>query len=125
MTDLIYKDEVYAIIGAAMEVHDILGPGFFEGVYQESLVIELGLRQIPFEDRPSLTVTYKGYPLNKEYIPDLICYGKIIVELKALDRLTSLEEAQLLNYLKVTGFKVGLLINFGAKSKLEWRRFVN
>jgi len=96
MSDLLLKDEVYAIIGAAMEVHSVLGPGFFEAVYQEGLELELDSRRIPFEPLKILPVFYKGRRLRKEYIADLVCYGQIIVELKALDRLSSLEEAQLL-----------------------------
>ncbi len=124
MTDLILKDEVFAIIGAAIEVHRELGPGFLEAVYQEALEIELASRKIPFESRKTLTIAYKGRPLKKEYEADLVCYGQIIVELKALDRLSGKEEAQILNYLKATGLRVGLLINFGSHGKLEWKRFV-
>jgi len=123
--EIIYKDEVYEIIGAAIEVHKTLGHGFLEAVYQEAFEIELQARKVPFESRKALVINYKGIKLQKEYIADVICYGKIIVELKALDRLSSNEEAQILNYLKATSFKVGLLINFGSQGKLEWRRFVN
>jgi GxxExxY protein len=122
--ELVYKDEVFAIVGAAMEVYNELGPGFLEPVYQEALEIELETKKLPFEPQKSLRISYKGRLLKKEYFADLIGYGKIIVELKALDRLTTREEAQLLNYLKATGIRVGLLINFGSRHKLEWRRFV-
>lgn len=125
MTEIILKDEVYVIIAAAIEVHRELGPGFAEPVYQEAHEIELGRRNVPFEVQRPLLIHYKGQRLKKEYIADLICYGQIIVELKALDKLTGREEAQLLNYLKATGFHVGLLINFGSHGKLEWKRFVN
>jgi GxxExxY protein len=121
---LILKEEVYAIIGAAIEVHRELGPGFLEAVYQEALQLELADRQLPFTAQPPLTITYKSHRLQQKYIPDLICYDQLIVELKALDRLSGKEEAQLLNYLKATGLKVGLLINFGSVGKLEWKRFV-
>ncbi|MFH1931669.1 MAG: GxxExxY protein [Pseudomonadota bacterium] len=124
MTELIYKDEVYEIIGAAMEVHKELGNGFLEAVYQEGFLIELKERQMPFESQKQLAIYYKGKRLDKEYYADVVCYGKIIVELKALDRLTSKEESQILNYLKASGLKVGVLINFGAAS-LEWKRFVH
>lgn len=124
MTELILKDEVFAIIGAAIEVHRELGPGFLEAVYQEALEIELASRKIPFESRKTLTIAYKGRPLKKEYEADLVCYGQIIVELKALDRLSGKEEAQILNYLKAAGLRVGLLINFGSHGRLEWKRFV-
>lgn len=124
MPELILKDEVYAMIGAAMEVHTVLGPGFAEPVYQEAYEIELGLRQLPFEAKKRLLISYKGHQLNKEYEADIVGYGKVIAELKALDRLSGTEEAQLLNYLKATGLKVGLLINFGSHGKLDWKRFV-
>ena len=123
MTELIYKDEVYEIVGAAMEVHKELGCGFLEAVYQEGFLIELRGRKMPFEPQKQLPIYYKGKRLEKEYYADVVCYGKIIVELKALDRLTSKEESQILNYLKASGLKVGVLINFGAKA-LEWKRFV-
>jgi GxxExxY protein len=122
--ELLLKDEVYAIVGAAIEVHRELGPGFLEAVYQEALELELARRQLPFVPRQTLPVFYKGQRLKKEYEADLICYQQIIVELKALDRLSGREEAQLLNYLKATGLRVGLLINFGSVGKLEWQRFV-
>jgi GxxExxY protein len=120
--DLLYKDEVYQIIGAAIEVHRELGPGFLEAVYQEALEIELAERGIPFEAQKSLKIRYKGRQLKKEYIADLICHDKIIIELKAMDKLSSRETAQLLNYLKATGLRVGLLVNFGSEGVLEWER---
>jgi GxxExxY protein len=123
--ELILGDEYYASVGAAMEVHSELGPGFLEAVYQEALEIELGTRRIPFEAQKQLTVAYKGQRLKKEYCDDIICYEQIIVELKAMDRGAGKEESQILNYLKATGLKVGLLINFGSHGKLEWRKFVN
>ncbi|HEY9161079.1 MAG TPA: GxxExxY protein [Desulfomonilia bacterium] len=125
MTELILKDEVFAIVGAAIEVHRELGPGFLEAVYQEAFEMELRDRGIPFEAQKLLRVSYKGKMLNKEYCADLICYGQIIVELKALDRLSGNEEAQILNYLKATGLRVGVLINFGSHGKLEWKRFIH
>jgi GxxExxY protein len=123
--ELILGDECYAIVGAAIEVHCELGPGFLEAIYQEALEIELGSRRIPFEAQKPLTVSYKGRRLKKEYVADIICYGQIIVELKAMDKLSGREESQILNYLKATGLKVGLLVNFGSHGKLEWRKFVN
>ncbi len=122
--ELILKDEVYAIVGAAIEVHRELGTGFLEPVYQEALEIELQSRKIPFESQKRLVIHYKDHQLQKDYAADLVCYGQIIVELKALDRLSGKEEAQLLNYLKATGLRVGLLINFGSIGRLEWKRFV-
>src|SRR5512136_423104 len=124
MTELLYRDEVYAIVGAAMEVYNQLGPGFLEAVYQEALEIELTERGIPFLSQKELRVLYKGQPLKKTYISDLTCYEKIIIELKAIDRLTGKDTAQLLNYLKATGLRLGLLINFGSSEKLEWERRV-
>ncbi len=124
MDNLILKDEVYAVVEAAIEVHRELGCGFLEPVYQEALQIELTERKIPFEAQKELAISYKGRPLQKTCCADLICHGQIAVELKALDRLSGTEEAQILNYLKATGLRVGLLINFGAPDKLEWKRFV-
>ena len=122
--ELLYKDEVYVIIGAAMDVYNNLGPGFLEAVYQEAMEIEIASRKIPALPEQKLYIEYKGTPLKKFYEADLICYEKIIVEIKAMDRLTSREESQILNYLKATGMKVGLLINFGAHNDLEWKRLV-
>jgi len=119
--NLLYKDEVYMIIGAAMEVHTQLGCGFLEAVYQEALELEFREREIPFEAQKCLSLQYKGLELKKGYVVDMVAYGKIIIELKALERLTPIDEAQIINYLKATGFKLGLLINFGS-SKLEWKR---
>jgi GxxExxY protein len=122
--ELILKDEVYAIVGAAMEVHSVLGSGFLEPVYQEAMEIESGARNLPFVSQKLLQIRYKARILKKEYLADLIFFDQIVVELKALDHLTGREEAQLLNYLKATGIKVGVLINFGSRPKLEWKRFV-
>ena len=122
--NLILKDEVYTIIGAAIEVHRPLGNGFLEAVYEEAMIIESNIRNIPFNTQVHLHVNYKGQTLSKEYIADYIGYDQIIVEFKCADRLTSNDEAQILNYLKATGMKVGLLINFGSKGKLEWKRFI-
>jgi GxxExxY protein len=122
--ELIFKDEVYAIMGAAMDVHRELGSGFLESVYQEAMERELGRRNIPFEAQKSIRIIYKNETLKKEFSADLICYGKILVELKAQDNLSGREEAQVLNYLKATGIKLGLVINFGSHPKLEWKRLV-
>ncbi len=124
MTELLLKDEVYAIVGAAMEVYNVLGVGFLEAVYQEALELELQSRSIPFVARKPLTISYKEHQLAKEYVADFVCYDQIIVELKALDRLSGKEESQVINYLKATGLRVGLLINFGNQGKLDWHRFV-
>ncbi|HEX2980635.1 MAG TPA: GxxExxY protein [Anaerolineaceae bacterium] len=115
------KELTFQIIGAAMEVHNSLGCGFLESVYQEALEIEFTSRHIPFKPQILIPVTYKGHPLKKEYVADFLVFDQIIVEIKALDILTSREEAQLLNYLKASCLPVGLLINFGSES-LEWKR---
>ncbi|HMF14771.1 MAG TPA: GxxExxY protein [Gemmataceae bacterium] len=125
MAELILKQEVYAIVGSAMEVYNELGPGFLEAVYQEALEIELSLRGIPHQPQRPLLLYYKGRKLKKEYVADFVCYDAIIVEIKALEKLTGKDEAQLINYLKATRMRVGVLINFGSASKLEWKRFVN
>ncbi len=113
----------YAIIGVAMEVHKQLGLGFLEPVYQEAMAIELGLVKIPFQKEVDLSVVYKGQKLKTFYKADLLCFESVIVELKALSELSSVHEAQVLNYLKATGLSVGLLLNFGAP-RLELRRLI-
>jgi len=115
--------QTYAIIGAAMEIHRQLGHGFLEAVYQEAAVIEFPLKQIPFEKEVNLPVRYKTIALPIHYRADFVCFSEIIVEFKALSRLSSLEESQILNYLKATGLKRGLLINFGTSS-LQYKRLV-
>jgi GxxExxY protein len=124
MVKLLLKEEVYAVVGAAMEVYNELGPGFLEAVYHEAMEIELGQQGIPFQSQVRLQISYKGQILRKEYEADLITHNQLLVEFKALNRLSSQEEAQLLNYLKATGHRVGLLINFGHPAKLEWKRMV-
>ncbi|HZK80219.1 MAG TPA: GxxExxY protein [Humisphaera sp.] len=122
--ELLFKDEVYAIVGAAIEVHRTLGSGFLEPVYQEGMEIELEAASIPFAPQVDLPLWYKGRLMKKTYCADFICYGKIIVELKALSKMGGQEEAQIINYLKATGMRVGLLINFGDPGRLDWHRFV-
>ena len=125
MAGLVLKKEVFEIVGAAIEVHRQLGPGFLEAVYQEALGLEMDSRAIPFQAQKPLRIRYKGRVLDKAYFADFLCYGKVIVEIKALDHLSGNEYAQVLNYLKATGHRVGLLINFGSHPKLQWKRFIH
>jgi GxxExxY protein len=115
--------QTYAIIGAAMEVHRQMGHGFLEAVYQEALAVELIEREVPFQREVPLPVAYKNRILQCAYRADFVCFGKIVVELKAIGQLTSVDEAQLLNELKATGLNRGLLLNFGSTS-LEYKRLV-
>jgi GxxExxY protein len=124
MPELVLKEEVYRIVGAAMDVYYTQGRGFLEPVYQEALAIEFGQRDIPFEAQKLLTIEYKGLPLKKEYMADFVCFGQIIVEIKACEGLTGRDEGQVINYLKATQMRVGLLFNFGNQAKLEWKRYV-
>jgi len=124
MNNLIYKEESYQIIGACMEVHKTLGCGFLEPVYQEALSIEFQKQNIPFEKEKILSIIYKDIELEKKYIADFVCFSKIIVELKALSALTSEHESQVINYLKATGFKLSILVNFGEES-LKYKRIVH
>ena len=116
--------QTYAVIGAAMEVHKVLGPGFLEAVYQETLTHEFTQRGIPFEREKQLSVKYKDTALSCGYRADFVCYGDVLVELKALDHLSNIELAQMINYLKATGYQRGVLLNFGAPS-LDHRRVIN
>jgi len=113
----------FAIIGAAMEVHRELGCGFLEAVYQEALERELTARKIPFNAQPVIHIAYKGKSLDKTYQPDFICFDSVLVELKAMTSLSGTEVSQLINYLKATGLRIGLLINFGSRS-LEYKRYI-
>lgn len=121
--NLLYKEEAYKIIGACLEVHKQLGCGFLEPVYQEALEKEFINQNVPCLREMELPIYYKNEKLNKYYQADFVCYDKIIVELKALSKLTSQHEAQVLNYLKATGFELGLLINFGQTS-LQYKRII-
>jgi GxxExxY protein len=121
--ELIYKEEAYKIIGAAMEVHTELGCGFLEAIYQEALEIEFQKQGIPYEREKLLSVRYKDVELKKKYFADFVCYDKIIVEVKALSDLTKQDESQVLNYLNATELRLGLLFNFGRKS-LQYKRLV-
>jgi GxxExxY protein len=115
--------QTYAIIGAAMEVHRVLGHGFLEAVYQEALALEFMARQIPFNREVPIRISYKKQILACGYKADFICFGEILVELKAIEKLGDVEKSQVLNYLNGTGYKRALLINFGAPS-LEYQRLV-
>ena len=122
--DYLYESETYKIIGAMMEVHKTLGCGFLEAVYQEALAIEFDLRNIPYVREKKLILFYKNVKLEKFYVPDFLCYEKIVVDLKALSSLTTTHDSIMINYLNATRFKVGLLGNFGEKS-LKYKRLVN
>ena len=122
--EIVYKDESFRIVGACFEVYNDKGCGFHEPVYQECMEIELALQGIPFKAQAELGLTYKERPLSEVYKPDFICFGKIIVELKAVSALTDEHRAQVHNYLKAAGLKLGLLVNFGHHPKLEYERIV-
>lgn len=118
---VLYPEESYRIVGACMEVHSELGPGFLEPVYQEALAIVLAEQDIPFARERPLPIRFRGRVLSKTYVADFVCYDSIILELKALSQLTSEHEAQVLNYLKATGHRLGILANFGAPRFLSKR----
>jgi GxxExxY protein len=122
MTEIIFKKESYAIIGACFEVYNEKGCGFLEPVYQECMAIEFEYRRISAVAKPSLVLRYRGRILKQTYQPDYVCFEKIIVELKAVSALADEHRAQLLNYLHATGFELGLLINFGHYPGLEYER---
>ncbi len=123
-TELIYKDETYAIRGAVYEVYREMGCGFLEAVYQECLERELISRGIPFQSQRELELHYKGDQLKQTYRPDLICFDKVIIELKAVKDVTDEHRAQLFNYLKAAGMRLGLLVNFGHYPKATVERIV-
>ena len=124
MAEILLKEESYRIVGACFEVYNEKGCGFVEPVYQECLEIELGLQSIAFQAQQQLQLSYKGRPLKQIYIPDFVCFGQIIVEIKAVSKLVDEHRAQVHNYLKATGYRLGLLINFGGHPKLEYERIV-
>lgn len=121
---ILFREEVYRIIGACMAVHTEKGNGYAEPVYQDCTEIELAHHGIPFDAQRNFTITHRGIVLRHSYTPDLLCYEKIIVELKAVKSLTDEHRAQVLNYLKVTGLQVGILVNFGSRGQLEWDRII-
>jgi GxxExxY protein len=122
MTEIIYKNESYAIIGACFEVYNAKGCGFLEPVYQECLAIEFEHQMIPAIPKPLLTLSYRDRTLLQTYQADFVCFEKIILELKSVSKLADEHRAQLLNYLHATGFLLGLLVNFGHYPKLEYER---
>ena len=121
--DFLFKEECYRIIGCAMEVHNNLGYGFLEAVYQEALAIEFRNQGIPLIREKEIDIKYKGITLNKKYFADFLCFDEIIIELKAISELTENNYKQLFNYLKATEKRLGLLINFGNES-LEYKRII-
>jgi GxxExxY protein len=121
---ILYKDECYAIQGAVFEVYKEMGYGFLEPVYQECLEKELKRRDIPFESQKWLSLSYKGEPLEQKYKADLVCYDTIVVELKAVREVVNEHRAQVHNYLKASGLRLGLLVNFGHYPKATVERIV-
>ena len=117
--DIIFKEECFEIYGCIYAVNRKLGPGFLESVYQEAMEIELIRRKIPFIAKQELEILYDGIPLSNKYIADIVCYKKIVIELKAVSVINNQHKAQLLNYLAATGYKLGLLINFNSYPKSE------
>jgi GxxExxY protein len=125
MTDnLLYQDECYTIRGAVYEVSREMGTGYLEAVYQECLIREFNTRSIPFQIQPELPISYKGLALTQTFRPDFICYGKIIVEIKSLPELSNENRAQVLNYLKIPGLMLALLVNFGHYPKATIERII-
>lgn len=124
MSDVVYREESYRIMGACFEVYKEKGCGFLEAVYQECLEFELADQSIPFVAQQKLSLSYKGRSLRQTYEPDFICFGKIILEIKAVSALTGEHRAQVQNYLRATGHRLGLLVNFGHFPKAESERIV-
>ena len=120
--ELLLKDEVFDVVGCAMEILNELGYGLLEKPYENAMVVELQLKNIMVQQQSRYKVLYKGVQVG-EYIPDLITHGQIVVDTKVVDQITNHEVGQMINYLKITGLKVGLILNF-KKSKLEWKRIV-
>jgi GxxExxY protein len=118
----LYPDEVFRIRGAIFEVNREMGSGFLEAVYQECLALEFATRRIPFVATPSIRLTYKERLLSKAYVPDFVCFSKIVIELKAVAALAAEHRSQVLNYLKAGGFRLGLLVNFGSAPKAQIER---
>lgn len=124
MAELIYEQESYQIMGACFEVYKAMGPGFLEPVYQECMDIELADRGIRFVAQHELQIVYKGRALGQTYKPDFVCYDKIIIEVKAVSQLVNEHRAQVFNYLRATGMRLGVLVNFSSYPKVEYERIV-
>jgi GxxExxY protein len=120
--ELILKEEVYQVVGCAMEILNELGHGLLEKPYENALVVEFGMKKIPMQQQPRFEVKYKGVQVG-EYVPDLVAYGKLVVDTKVIEQITDHELGQMTNYLKITGFEVGIILNF-KRAKLEWKRVV-
>ena len=121
---ILFREECYRIVGACVAVHREKGSGFVESVYQDANEIELKLSGIPFDRQRHFQLSYRGFPLRHSYTPDLLCFDRIIVELKAFKCLTDDHRAQVINYLKVSRLQLGVLVNFGTPGRLEWERIV-
>ena len=124
MSEILFKEESYKIVGACFEVYREKGCGFHEPVYQECMEIELGLQQVPFVAQQPLSLQYKGRTLQTKYVPDFLCYEQIVLELKAVTEITDEHSAQVINYLKATGLRLGILVNFGHYPKAQIERIV-
>lgn len=124
MNNLIFEEESYRIRGSVFEVYKELGAGFLETVYQEALELEFGDQKIPFTAQHTLEINYKHHQLKQFYLPDFLCYNKIIIEIKAVQNLLPEHEAQVMNYLKATGLKLAFLVNFGHHPQVQIKRFV-
>jgi GxxExxY protein len=120
--ELLFKSEAHQIVGCAMEVMNVLGHGLLEKPYENALAVEFGLQGIPFRQQPRFDVRYKEVKVG-EYIPDLICFNQIVVDTKTIENITNQEIGQMMNYLKITGLRLGLLLNF-KHARLEWKRVV-
>ncbi len=120
--ELIHKDEVFQVVGAAIEVLNELGHGLLEKPYENALVVECAMKGIPMQQQPRYEVVYKGKQVG-EYVPDLITHGKLVVDAKVIEKITDHELGQMMNYLKITGLEVGVILNF-KRAKLEWKRVV-
>ena len=124
MTEIIYREESYQILGACFEVYKHMGCGFSEAVYQECLQIEFGLQNLPCQPHVQLSLSYKGNPLRTKFIPDFILFDKIVVELKSVSEILDEHRAQVFNYLRATRYHLGLLVNFGHHPQLQYQRIV-